>query len=601
MKEQTLFTSGTDGLIPQGDVARQAVDSLRGYAYQVTVAALAWLDIEATSRIFLEVAEDYAVVAKDAIEAVQVKDTQASTNVTLNTESVRDAIFNFVTLTALNHATDVRLRYFTTSDIGMEKALQERPGGVSGLLYWRSAAKGADVRPLREILDSDKFPEAVREFVRCRGDDELRRDLLRKIHWDCGRPDLASLRKEFQERLVVVGRDTFGIPAPDAMRISNLLIHHVLEKSIATPPAHRVLTRADLISVIDSASRVSVPIAVVDIFAHVSAGLMTQMLGGSSAGLPVALGLPVWLVDGSDLPASKRAVPRPEVEDGIENRLRALGACFVIGASGVGKSSVSRSVAERVGDGYVLVDFRNAGPEETQRRLDALLSRLGGMRAQLIILEDLNQFNDSSLAVLTARVFEALSRRDIAVIVTSYAVPTPKSLFNIGQGPDLTIDCPYFSEEESGNLVALHGGDPKIWGKLAHVSGAFGHPQLVHAFIAGMAARGWPRSEIQAIIVAGLSTGDIAAEREAARRSLISVLPEGARNLLYRLSLTIGGFSRTAALSIATAPPPISQAGEALDALIGPWVETMGRDSYRVSPLATRSGKEMLAPEQQQG
>ncbi|NYT67099.1 AAA family ATPase [Pusillimonas noertemannii] len=600
MKKQNIFTSGTDSLIPQGDAARQAIDSLRGYVYQVTAAALAWLDVEATSKIFLEVAEDYAVVAADAIRAVQVKDTQASGNVTLNTESVRDAIASFVTLTALNHDADVHLRYFTTSEIGTEKARQDRPGGAPGLMYWRSVAKGADATPLREILDSDKFSDPVREFVRFRGDDELRRDLFRKIHWDCGKPDLTSLRKEFQDRLVVVGRDTFGIPAPHALRISSLLIHHVLEKSIGSSAVDRVLTRADLISVIDHASRVSVPIAMLGTLANTSSGLLAQMVDGADAGLPVTVGLPVWLADGSDLPTAKRAVQRPEVEKAIEDRLRTCGACFVAGASGVGKSSVSRAVAERVGKNYFIVDFRDAGAEETRGRLDTLLSRLGGIRAQVIILDDLNQFNDPGLASLAGRVFEALGRRDIAVIATSYAIPTPKALSSVGQDPGSTIDCPYFSEEESASLVGLHGGDPNLWGKLAHVSGAFGHPQLVHAFIAGVAARGWPRSEIPAIINAGLSTGDITAEREAARRSLISVLPESSRNLLYRLSMAIGSFNRTAALSIAAAPPPIAQAGEALDALIGPWVETTGRDSYRVSPLAGQSGKDMLLPEEQQ-
>lgn len=600
MERQAIFTPGTDNPIPRGDAARQAVDSLRGYVYQVTAAALAWLDIEATSKIFLEVAEDYAVVATGAISAVQVKDTQASGKVTLNTESVRDAISSFVTLTALNHDVDVHLRYFTTSEIGTEKELKDRPGGAPGLLYWRRVAKGADATPLREVLESDKFPDPVREFVRSRGDDELRRDLFRKVHWDCGKPDLASLRKEFQDRLVVVGRDTFGIPAPDALQISSLLVHHVLEKSIESSAADRVLTRADLVSVTDNASRVSVPKAMLGMLADTSSGLLAQMLGGADAGSPVAIGRPVWLADGSDLPPVKRAVPRPDVEKGIEDRLRAFGVCFVAGASGVGKSSVSRAVAERVGENYVIVDFRDAGAEETRGRLDTLLSRLGGIRARVIILEDLNQFNAPCLASLAGRVFEALSRRDIAVIATSYAAPTPKALSSVGQDPGSTIDCPYFSEDESASLVRLHGGDPDLWGKLAHASGAFGHPQLVHAFIAGMAARRWPRSEIRAIIDAGLSTGDIAAEREAARRSLISLLPEGGRNLLYRLSMAIGSFNRAAALSIAAAPPPIAQPGEALDALIGPWVETTGRDSYRVSPLAGQSGKDMLLSEEQQ-
>ena len=96
MAVEELFTSGSDGLVPQGDAARQAVNSLRGYAYQVTAAALAWLDLDEHGRLFLEVAEDYAIVARNAIKAVQVKDTRASGTVTLNTESVRDAVSAFV-------------------------------------------------------------------------------------------------------------------------------------------------------------------------------------------------------------------------------------------------------------------------------------------------------------------------------------------------------------------------------------------------------------------------------------------------------------------------------------------------------------------------
>jgi hypothetical protein len=86
--DNELFTAGNDGLVPQGDVARQAVDSLRGYVYQVTAAALTWLDLDDYGRLFLEVAEDYAVVAKSSIDAVQVKDTAASGTVTLNMNSV---------------------------------------------------------------------------------------------------------------------------------------------------------------------------------------------------------------------------------------------------------------------------------------------------------------------------------------------------------------------------------------------------------------------------------------------------------------------------------------------------------------------------------
>jgi hypothetical protein len=133
---------------PAGDVERQAVASLRGYAYQVAAAALAWLDLDNSGKVYLEVAEDYATLAQHSLDAVQVKDTAESGSVTLNTEAVREAINAFVTLAASNKDRHVQLRYFTTSPIGTEHKTSDRPAGEAGLLYWRQAAAGADVGPL---------------------------------------------------------------------------------------------------------------------------------------------------------------------------------------------------------------------------------------------------------------------------------------------------------------------------------------------------------------------------------------------------------------------------------------------------------------------
>ena len=67
MESNDLFNAGaTADLVAEGDEARQAVDSLRGYAYQVLAAALEWLDIDDKGRLFLEVAEDYAIIAERA-------------------------------------------------------------------------------------------------------------------------------------------------------------------------------------------------------------------------------------------------------------------------------------------------------------------------------------------------------------------------------------------------------------------------------------------------------------------------------------------------------------------------------------------------------
>lgn len=243
----------------------------------------------------------------------------------------------------------------------------------------------------------------------------------------------------------------------------------------------------------------------------------------------------------------------------------------------------------------MIVDFRNSDPEETRSRLDAMVSQIGSLMARIFIFEDLNHLNEPLVALSMARVFEALRRRDRSAIVTCYLPPTARALSTAGLDAGCSVNCPYFTEDEAAELVTVHGGNPKLWGRLSYVTGAFGHPQLVHAFIAGMAARGWPTSEVTDIVGRGLSTGDIDAEREAARRTLLSVLPENTRSLLYRLSLTISRFDRAMALTIANAPPPLARAGECIDALIGPWLETVGRDSYRVSPLAARSGEGMMS------
>jgi len=109
------------------------------------------------------------------------------------------------------------------------------------------------------------------------------------------------------------------------------------------------------------------------------------------------------------------------------------------------------------------------------------------------------------------------------------------------------IEIPYLTEEQANEIVHAAGGDPDWWGPIALAAGAQGHPQLVHAFVMGMAARGWPRSEVRDIVIRGFASDDTQAERDAARCGMVAALSEDERNLLYRLSLVIGRFNRALA------------------------------------------------------
>lgn len=157
-----------------GDVARQALASLRGYAYQLYASALAWIALAPDETLHLEVAEDYAVSARERLDAAQIKDAPASGKLTLRHPDVITAIDSYVDLVARNPGRVVQLHLLSTAQIGMERALADRPSDLPGLDYWRRAASGAAVKPLRQILLSLKLAEPTLAFISSRDDDALR-------------------------------------------------------------------------------------------------------------------------------------------------------------------------------------------------------------------------------------------------------------------------------------------------------------------------------------------------------------------------------------------------------------------------------------------
>ena len=600
MSTQNLFNAGPSSQpIPQGDTVRQAVASLRGYAYQVLATALAWLEIDEIGQIYLEVAEDYAIVAENALHVVQVKDTHKSGSVTLNSKSVHDAIAAFIDHVEKNPSNSVDLRFFTTSEIGQEQAIADRLVGVAGLEYWKQAAAGMDLKPLREVLESDKFPDSVRTFSKARNDKELRSELIQRISWDCGKPDFSTLRQELVERLIVVGRDLFGLPAQEASRLVDHLVYQVLTKSIVNNSCDRVLTRATLYSVIDAVTRISVPRAALDDFTRVVSELIS-LLGGSPDNHNLLFADERdWLVDGATLPTPQGMIKRPDIESAVTNALKNFGFAVLAGSSGLGKSIISRTVADAQASGFFMADFRNTNANEARSRLDLVFTRIGGLPPSTLILEDLNHLDDAQVSLSLGRVVEAMRRRYRVLIVTCYAQPSLIALTSAGLDPGCIVECPYFSEQEAFALVGYYGGEPKIWGRLAYSAGGSGHPQLTHAFVNGMAMRGWPVEEIENILAHGLSSGDTDSARDAARQNLLIALPDRIRTLLYRLSLAFSGFHRSMALIIGEISPSVTNTGECLDHLIGPWVETVGNDLFRVSPLTSDSGRKMLHPDEQ--
>lgn len=125
-----------------GDAARQSLASLRGYAYQLYASALAWIALAPDETLHLEGAEDYAVSARERLDAAQIKDAPASGKLTLRHLDVITAIDRYVDLLGRNPGRVVQLHLLSTAQNRMERALADRPSNLPVLDYWRRAASG---------------------------------------------------------------------------------------------------------------------------------------------------------------------------------------------------------------------------------------------------------------------------------------------------------------------------------------------------------------------------------------------------------------------------------------------------------------------------
>ena len=601
MNANMYFNSGdSHGFVPQADTARQAVHVLRGYAYQCLAAALEWVDISDNGRLYLEVAEDYAILADNALRATQVKDTKESGAVTLNSAGVRKAITAFVDLVEKNPEIDIDLHYMTTSEIGKEQTHADRPAGKAGLIYWKKVAAGADVRPLRAILECGNFGKTVSSYCEAREDTDLRDSLIRKIHWNCGKPDFATLRKELESRLVVIGQDLFHLPPEEARRLVNHLVYRVLETSIIDDSERRVLTRADFYELVSTETRISVPRTFLASLPVQFASAFNHSFGEQgSVGETGSVGHTDLFINGHTLPVLRQMIPRPDVENSAGIVLKEHGICVLVGGSGVGKSVVARRIADQRSNAFFIVDCRDMKAVEARTRLNSVFSRIGGLPASTLILEDLSHLDDRNITLALGQVVESVQRRGRELLVTCHRRPSLSTLSAIGLNQACVVNCPYFTEEEVRELVDACGGNPDNWGRIAYLVGHEGLPQLTHAFVVGMSGRGWPIEEYSNVIYSGLSSEDTDAVRSSIRLSLARDLSDETRNLLYRLSFVVGHFKKSLALSIASISPEVSRAGECMDLLVGPWIEASGKDRYRISPLASGIGREMLTLEEQ--
>lgn len=571
---------------PEGNPSTQAIASLRGYAYQLYLSGLAWLDLQPTHKLYLEVTKDYATIIEDHLNAVEVKDTP-SRRVTINSKDVLDTIDALVDLSERNLNYNVSIRFICSSNISMERDKSDRVGNIPTLEYWRQAASSADVEPLRGILLEANLSQKTHNFIMARDDESLRRELLRKIHWDCGQRPINDVRQDLRERVGSYAEDTLGVPYEDSEYLPSIILDYIIKTIIENKK--RAIIRDDLKNLLKKACSITLDRK------QFNRLLAPTTLEGRGLGLENTISV---LSDLDEFQLPRVLSYRKDFTRDVAGIIRQFGGVLLTGATGKGKTTVARLASLQFPMLiWKVLDCRDLREAECINRLDAAFRAANSGSVNAIVFDDLNEIEIPSVARAFIRLRNLLLRRDGAFIVTAYRDLSAKTGSILGISPEATKAVPDLTLNEVRDMVTFAGGSADDWANLIHLASSFGHPQITQAMIMGFIKRSWPESERKDLIFPQGSV-DAKNEKAASRQQLIRSASPEARTLLYRTSILVGRVSRSVALAIGNVAPSVPSAGEHLDSLIGPWLEHTVGERLRISPLLFNAGAEMLsAPE----
>ncbi len=246
-------------------LARRAIAALQGYSYQLYATALAWVSLKTNETLLVEVAEDYAVVARGALALVQAKNEEGRT-VTLRHPGVVKMLNGWWSMRTVNPDLRVTTCYLSTGRAGREVGLSF-PSRLKGLDYWRSAAAGDDPEPIRQALQQLDLAPAFGAWLREASDDVLRRDLLCSVTWSLGGDTLEERRHQLAGR--IRQRPGLHLMQNEAQRVVDAIVVRLLE--VASRHEASPLSSANLDELIEATASITLS---TDQFRRVASGAL---------------------------------------------------------------------------------------------------------------------------------------------------------------------------------------------------------------------------------------------------------------------------------------------------------------------------------------
>lgn len=569
------------------DAAREAVDSLRGYSYQMLRSIETWLDLGPGEILVLEGAEDLDRVGLSGATVEQVKDTAGSGGLTLRNPNALAAIGHFWEHCQRNPSTAIQFRYLTTSGIGRERG-DDLGLARPALEIWRDIRRSpmtttsmASASVIQNYLSArDEFPHSFREFLVSAPVGDFISRIIQPFEWVTSQPVADVLCRRIETRLIELG-ETRRIGAADAA--DALAALHLEAWRNATDHDREPLRRGDFLRILDAAGTSAVPN---DLMFNLFRQAMGQ--GAGQAAIPhadVRIGKP---------PLYGRRFARPGLEEGIREALLD-GPVQIHGSTGMGKTVLAAAIVPAMG-AIGWIDLRDLDRNAALTRLQSALSFVKeAVAGTTIVLDDFDPGDDPrAFAPALSELATSLKRSGGALLITSGHRLPPRLATAIDISGDHILVAPSFEAEEIAAYFAEAGCPDEAadtWAKIVLASTS-GHPQLVDARLSALQQQNWPKPSIGEWMAPTIEIVDVRAEA----RRMVSALPEDERELLCRASLVIGRISRLRLQAIGGIFPAVKEPGHIVDRLIGPWLEVTDTSDLRVSPLLRGLGTDTRTP-----
>jgi hypothetical protein len=440
----------------------------------------------------------------------------------------------------------------------------------------------------------------LRNFINGASDEEFRQQLLMWIEWDTGAYELPYVEEAVVRCVSGYGERVFDLSQSESEKV----VPHLLDYAWKTviKENDRRLDRASFRRIFENVTNESVPKTVLrklrrdaqDRAELNQLSAIVKKQSGVSSG-PAIVG---ELILTSVIPTvSEKLLTRDDLVADYRVRLNIAGLLVLKGSTGMGKSTMADNVARTLPGAWRKLDLRGLKPEQILDRLTYATQLIEDRPLQIdCVIDDLN-FDRETLLYENSlgRFIYAVKNRNGRIIITTQG-DLPSRIVHLYNLPSSSFAAvPPLSEHDIRELSLNYGCTEahhlKAWSRIIYLS-TRGQPQLVHARVRSLEARGWPQVTGQEVVAAP----DLDEVRREIRNRLRDALPsDDARSLLYRLSILMH-FRKQQAVALGSHTPPVSLAGEVFDSLTGPWIEAVDNTRFRLSPLLANAAVEVFSP-----